>query len=222
MSMKQLMQPTRRRGRWWRFDWSVLVVYGAFVPAIAAGFLAGPERPWAMIAVGLLFQLATVAAVAFAARAGWHPALDARTRRAWRMICAAMVVLAASQVARVVRPPVEAGNFPAPGDVLRLAFVPVLLVGLALLPLRAQSRQDRHKVWLDTGIVMVAAGMLLWSVDVEPAIRGNVSGQALAAMLAYPIGDLALIFGGVLVLLRGAASSVRRPVAVLVAGLSCR
>jgi diguanylate cyclase (GGDEF)-like protein len=219
--MKQLTQPTRRRGRSWRFDWSVLVVYGTFVPAAAAGLTGGPERPWSMITVGLLFQLATVAGVTFAARAGWHPALDARTRRAWRTICAALVVLAASQIARVVQPPAETDAFPSPGDVLRLGFVPVLLVGLALLPLRAQSRQDRLKVWLDTGIVMAAAGMLLWAVNVEPAIQGNVSGQALAAVLAYPVGDLALIFGAVLVLLRGAASSVRRPFSVLVAGLLC-
>jgi diguanylate cyclase (GGDEF)-like protein len=219
--MQQLTQPTRRRGRSWRFDWSVLLVYGTFVPAVAAGLTGGPESPWSMIAVGLLFQLATVAGVVFAARAGWHPALDARTRRAWRTICAALILLAASQIARVVQPPAETGTFPSPGDVLRLGFVPVLLVGLALLPLRAQSRQDRHKIWLDTGIVIAAAGMLLWTVNVEPAIRGNVSGQALAAMLAYPVGDLALIFGAALVLLRGAASSVRRPLTALVAGLLC-
>ena len=217
----QLARPIRWHGGTQRFDWSVPVVYGTFAPAIAAGLTASPKRPWAMFAVGLLFQLATVASVVFAARAGWHPALDARTRRAWRTICAALVVLAASQVARVVQPPEESGRFPSPGDVLRLGVVPVLLVGLALLPLRDKSRQDRHKIWLDTGIVMAAAGMLLWSVDVEPAILGNVSGQALAAVLAYPVGDLAMIFGAVLVLMRGAASSVRRPVSALVAGLSC-
>jgi len=219
--MRQLARLIRWRGGKRRLDWSVPVVYGTLVLAIAAGLTAHPGRPWSMMTVGLLFQLSTVAGVVFAVRAGWHPALDNRTRRAWRIICAALVVLAASQIARFVQGPAEAEGFPSPADVLRLAFVPLLLVGLARLPLRAQSRQDRDKTWLDTGVVMAVAGMVLWSVDVEPAIRADVSGNALAAMLAYPVGDLALIFGAVLVVLRGAASSVRRPVSVLVAGLAC-
>jgi diguanylate cyclase (GGDEF)-like protein len=95
----------------------------------------------------------------------------------------------------------------------------VLLTGLLMLPMRVRGRRSRHKMWLDTAVVMIGSGMLLWYVEIGEDVIGRVSGDVLAAALAYPALDLVMVFGAVVVLLRGAAGSVRLPAMLLVAAM---
>jgi diguanylate cyclase len=209
----------RADGRW---SWGSVALYGSLGGALAnlAG-VVGPRGGPAPIpaGVGIAFHLYGVLAVVFGVRAWRHAGLDRRTRRSWAFATAAFVLLEASLILHMAFPPGEI--FPAPGDVLRLLFAPVLLVGLLTLPRRDQGRRERQKMWFDTGIVVIASGMLLWYLVVGPSVAGgragDISGATLATALAYPAFDLVLIFGATVVVFRGAADSARRPATLLVA-----
>ncbi|GIF25360.1 diguanylate cyclase (GGDEF)-like protein [Actinoplanes tereljensis] len=193
----------------WR--WGAFLLYGSFalcLGSMAAGLNAPPPAaPWQ---INVFDGLYGIVSIVMAVRAWRHRGLDQRSRRAWGIIAISFVILMLSGVVRGIFP----GNaFPTPGDTLRLLFAPVLLAGLLTLPLRTRGRRTRHKMWLDTALVMIGSGMLLWYFEAGDNLdrAEHISGNALAAAMAYPAFDLVMIFGATVVLMRGAAASVRRP-----------
>ena len=204
----------RERGGAWRIV--ALLVYGAGAFSVlfelVGRFTPGVGAPRGGTVVVMCFlALFTLATVAFTTVAGFNRALDRRTRAAWRLIALSSVLSLAAIVARGIWPPGTV--FPAPGDVFGLAAGPVLLAGLLWFPLRSQSRRDRQRAHIDAALVAVAAGMSLWYLYVGPSLAKNATVDLLA--IAYPAIDLMRVFGATLVLQRGAAASVRRPMVLI-------
>jgi diguanylate cyclase (GGDEF)-like protein len=203
--------------RWWQV---AAIALSLALVAVVTELLAGADgRPYTVTPqISGAFTLFDVLGVGMAVRAWRHPTLERRSRRAWGLIALAFLELAVSDVLRAVY---AGAAFPSPGDVVRLAVVPVMLAGLLMLPLRAQGSREQGKVWLDVVIVVVASGMLMWYVQIGPSVAqaGRIPGHALAAAIAYPVLDLMLIFGAAVVLFRGAAESARRPAALLGLGM---
>ena len=198
----------------WRWG---AVALSASVVAVLISLLAGRGElgtapPWQLTVAAPGYELIGVVMAVWAWR---HPGLDRRSRRAWGLIAIAYALLIVSGILRSVFP--SGVSFPTPADLLRLAFAPVLLAGLLTLPLRNRGRRARHKMWLDTAVVMIGSSMLLWYVELGQSVAaaGRIPGNVLAAAIAYPALDLVMVFGATVVLLRGAAGSVRRP-AILV------
>jgi diguanylate cyclase (GGDEF)-like protein len=193
----------------WR--WGAILLYASFalcIASMAAGLDAPPPAaPWQ---IGVFDALYGLVSIVMAVRAWRHRSLDHRSRRAWGIIAVSFTILLLSGLVRGVFP---GGAFPTPGDTLRLLFAPVLLAGLLTLPLRTRGNRARHKMWLDTALVMIGCGMLLWYFEAGDSVdrAEHISGNALAAALAYPVFDLVMIFGATVLLLRGASASVRRP-----------
>ncbi|HEX8629984.1 MAG TPA: GGDEF domain-containing protein, partial [Catenuloplanes sp.] len=205
----------RSRAGWWL--WTAVALCASLVAVLIDLLVnAAPGAYTTTPQLGLAFALYQLLGVGLALRAWRHPDLDRRSRRAWGFMAIAYVLLSLSGT---LRPFYPAGvGFPSPADLLRLAFAPVMLAGLLLLPLRTQGPRERHKVWLDAVLVVVASAMLLWYLGTTgPGVEraGRISGGALAAAIAYPALDLVLIFGASVVLFRGAAESARRPAALL-------
>jgi len=203
-----------------RWRWITISLYVSLAIVLAqVAWAATADGPYQIPpAVGLSFTVYLVTGIAFAIRASRHRSLDRRSRRAWGLMAAGYAVLTASNYLRSLYP--VGSDFPSPADLLRLLFVPVLLAGLLALPLRGQAPRERHKVWLDTSIVLIASTMLMWFVQSGPGGSAtSVSGGALAAAIAYPVSDLVLIFGSCIVLLRGGADAARRPAALLGAAM---
>ncbi|MEN3309426.1 MAG: diguanylate cyclase [Micromonosporaceae bacterium] len=194
--------------------------YGGSLAAVAGVLVAvgtvGTARAWPMI--GIVLQLGAVVALGFAIRAGCHRALDHRTRVAWRIVAGAFGVLTLAGV--LFAAVADLTVFPNPGDLARIAFAPVMLAGLLAFPVRRTSVRDRYMIKLDVGTVIAAAFMVLWYFMTGPDVSvRRLSTVAGAVALAYPAGDLALITGAALVLLRGTAASLRRPLSLLAAAM---
>jgi diguanylate cyclase (GGDEF)-like protein len=198
--------------------------YVSYPVAVAAVLLfRSPPLDISLPVWSAAMEVFTLAALGWAVRAGVHPNLDARTRRAWLLAAVSFVPLAISAVLFQFVP--DGRIFPTPGDIARLLFVPVMLAALLSFPLRSLSpspaagsaeRRDRYKIGLDVATVIVAGSMALWYLVVGPGVsEPRISDEALAAAIAYPVGDLALIFGVVTVLFRGAADPVRLPLRLL-------
>src|SRR5919198_366358 len=163
-----------------------------------------------------------VMAVPLALRAARHPALDRRTRLAWRILAAAFGCQLFANTVWWWMEAVQGGSppFPSLADVGYVAFIPVLLAGLLAFPGRPVSRQERYKIALDTATVVAGGFMVLWYLVLGPTVtEGGAGFLAIATSVAYPVGDLVVLFGIAKVLLRGPAESSRRPLQILVVGL---
>ena len=90
--------------------------------------------------------------------------------------------------------------FPSVADVFSLAGYVPLGIAAALLVSKREPEHDRT-AWLDAGILMAVAGLLIWSYVMEPYVGDpNVGALSLAVTLAYPLADL-LVLGLVIRLL---------------------
>jgi diguanylate cyclase (GGDEF)-like protein len=178
---------------------------GGLTGALPVDRIAGP----AMVVLGAV-------ALAGAVRAAWHPALDARTRLAWRVVAAAFTLALATPIVFLVTGPEP---FPAPGDGTHLAFVFLLSVASLLFPVHAASRRERWKVLLDAATVLTGASMLIWFVAIGPVQASGAGAAVLITAAAYPVADLIMLFGFARVLLRGLDRSSRRPIRLLALGM---
>jgi len=92
--------------------------------------------------------------------------------------------------------------FPSIADGFYLAYYPVFLIGILLLPERQVNRSERIKKAIDIAIVMVAAILGYWNFLIGPSLLTHIGQPPLAQgiLLAYPVGDLVL-FAGLLLLI---------------------
>jgi diguanylate cyclase (GGDEF)-like protein len=217
-----------RRTRWvdrWR-----QVIHPVGWPAAAvATLLVGLYLCWQVFRWGgpehqhLIGDLAFVpvnggAAVA-AAMAAWVHRRDRATRRAWLWLGAA---LSSYLVGDIVQMFYELGlrqdlPFPSGADLGYLAFYPMAFFGLLSLPTPRRSREQRLTAAFDVGTVVLGGSAVIWSVDLGPTVAaGGSDTLALLTSLAYPVGDLVLLFGAVSLLLR--VPTAGRPVRLLLLG----
>lgn len=112
--------------------------------------------------------------------------------------------------------------FPSVADIGYLAFYPMLLWGLLSFPGVPRTRSDRRKVLFDAATVTVAGLMVVWYLVVGPTL-GTADAGALATLLnvAYPVGDLLLVFGVAALLLRCAGRPHTGALRVLLVGVVC-
>ncbi|CAG1022104.1 partial putative diguanylate cyclase DgcE, partial [Methylococcales bacterium] len=81
-------------------------------------------------------------------------------------------------------------------DIFYLLAFPLFALGIVLLPEDSRTLGEQLKIALDTGIVMMAAGLLFWIFVLAPIIIANQGSDFLTTLLAlaYPILDLTLSF----------------------------
>ncbi|MDR7273898.1 putative bifunctional diguanylate cyclase/phosphodiesterase [Catenuloplanes atrovinosus] len=164
--------------------------------------------------------VADVLAVTFAVRAARRPGPDAATRRAWWILAAAFTALCVASVLFAAFP--GARSFPVPGHWARLGvFLPLMLAGLLSMPRRPAGQLAHWKTPLDVGAVVIGGAMLMWYLVTGPALAAGAAlgPHTVAFAIAYPIGDLVLLFGVTLVLIRGVDASARLPMTLLGAAL---
>jgi signal transduction histidine kinase len=96
-------------------------------------------------------------------------------------------------------------------DLLIIAFYPLLIVGLLLLPSPSLKRGVRGRLLVDVGIITLAALGVSFLTIIAPlwnfASAINMPGTVL--LTVYPLGDVALIATIVLLLLRAAEPAMR-------------
>lgn len=192
-------------GRTLRRNWgATALVATAYTVAFAVWVALGQGPADQRELLSDLAPLPLGAAVAVAAwRAARAPRTEDATRRAWLFVAVAFALWWAGDVTWFVLEAVlHRTPFPSPADAGYLGFYPALALGLLALPVAPRSKADRIKVGLDALTVLLAAAMVVWYVAVEPVV--HLSGDRLATTLgvAYPVGDLVLLYGVVMTLLR--------------------
>jgi diguanylate cyclase (GGDEF)-like protein/PAS domain S-box-containing protein len=149
--------------------------------------------------------------ILLALRATKAAALDGATRRAWRFLTAAFVGLWIGDLlwfASAWLWPDHDAVYVA-GQIAYVTFYPPALIGLFSFPRFLRTRSESRQFWLDVMTVFLGGLMALWAVLLAPLANLPVRNVAnLALAVAYILGDLILIFGiGVIVVRRREESS---------------
>ncbi len=203
---------------------AAMVVYGIV-------FLAWQVFGWGgvkhrMLISDLAFIPVSLTAAGLALRAGRRGNMDPRTARAWRIVAASFLLYWLGDLIWTVEENLGSAPFPSIADVAYILFYPVLLWGFFSFPATPRSSSERTELWLDGGTVLVGTSMILWYFSLGPTAQETGSDFLESAVsLAYPLGDLVLLFGITRILLgrppRGAGHALgilATSLLVLVAG----
>jgi len=196
---------------------ALMVAYGAAYLGWQVFRWGGPDLELAIadaafIPLGLL-------AVAFALNAARHARTTA-ARRAWVLIGMAFVAYNAGDIMWFWLEVVLATEpYPSIADVGYLAFYPVLLVGLLSLP--RERPESPLRSLLDVAIVVVGSGTVVWWLVLEPVAAATSSdGIETLVALAYPVGDLLVLFALAATLMSRLVGTSRSALALLGIGLA--
>ena len=87
--------------------------------------------------------------------------------------------------------------FPSIADLMYLLYYPLFSLGIFFFSWGGLNLQESKKRILDLLIVFVTATLVYWIFLINPIIQQNVGISVLASIitLAYPVGDLILLFG---------------------------
>jgi diguanylate cyclase (GGDEF)-like protein len=186
------------------FHRPVVILYAAagfifLVLVVNLAFLALVKDPASRTAFSdilpAVLDLLSAAALIFAARrSAVH---SSRMGFAWAVLAAAVLVYAVGDIIWMV---LEVGlgrsPFPSAADIFYLAFYLIFLVGVLLLPMKALNTGEWLKRALDMGVVMLAAILGFWNFFIAPLATASPGQSTLGQLLsmAYPAGDLVLVW----------------------------
>jgi diguanylate cyclase (GGDEF)-like protein len=146
----------------------------------------------------------------------------ASLRRFWLLMAAAIAcqlvgdtVMVGYDVAGLTEP------FPSIADVAYLALYPVMLLALLNVPVAPVSRHQQVRVMLDLTIVVVSGAMVIWYLSLQQIVLGGGQSFAvLATSAAYPLGDMILVGGIGIALLRWSPATLQRPLRLITVALT--
>lgn len=94
--------------------------------------------------------------------------------------------------------------YPSIADIAYLAFYPLCVIGLLLIPTVQRSFIEHVKEFLDLGVVAVASALLYWIFLISPLFVNNTTNSwlDLGVTLAYPAFDLVVIWCAGLLVIR--------------------
>lgn len=122
---------------------------------------------------------------------------DDRERRAWRLVAVAVLAYAIGDaISLTVEVASAAPLFPSAADVAYLVFYPAMMAALLAFSDPISGRERRITFALDASIVMVASTIFVAQLLLRPLVLAAAAAPIrLLAALAYPTGDLVLLFG---------------------------
>jgi len=209
----QRVAPARDWGTWLT---GVLVAFAAvFVGWV---FLHHGSGRRADVIGDAAFLPINLAAALLAVRAARQHRRDDASRRAWMRIGSAYLAWWLGDCLwfyfEVIK---HTAPSPSLADIGYLSFYLLLFWGLVSLPSDNRRRPERTKLLLDASTVLVGAALVVWYLVVGPIVHGGHTSLTTTLLsVAYPAGDLVVIFGIALVLIRNPGASFAPAMRVLI------
>ena len=205
-----------------RGDWGLWLVAG--LAALCLGFLAWMVHPWGgertrALLPNAVFLPLGIGAVLLAWRASSRPGLRPGTATGWRRIAVALGAWWIGDILWFWFDTIQGVQpFPSWADAAYLCFYGLFLWGLTSFAIAPRTRGERTKLVLDTATVMLAATMVVWYLVVAPTVGQGEDLLTTLLSVAYPVGDLVLVLGVTLVLLRQPDAQTASSLKPLLAG----
>ncbi len=171
--------------------WAVLLCAGLAVLATVAGYAPGASRDGFMTVIAT--AAATAAAVAVVWRAGKLPDLEAVRRDAWRWLAYALVVQTAAMLVFTAAlylglPALEAG-----AAVLKFAWFPCAAIGAVAMLLATRGKSFGPQFWLESVLVALCVGAVLWLVMPREFAPDGVSWAAMPNGVVIVLASVLLL-----------------------------
>jgi len=201
-------------------DTAVLGLAMAGVGLVAAWLVVGGAASATQCAVtGFMSPVVDLVAAVLVANAA-RSAATARIRLAWALIALGMLIYALGDAVWAWVSIVNGVDpFPSPADLAYVAFYPIVAGALLLFPAPSRARREAVRLLVDSAIVVVGGGMLVWHSLFLPALAAADSTDAgTALLLGYPVGDLVLLFAVATIALRRPQGIAPKALVALVGG----
>jgi diguanylate cyclase (GGDEF)-like protein/PAS domain S-box-containing protein len=156
-------------------------------------------------------------------RVSFLPTLEKRARWAWRIIAIVVLLRAAGNWLGFYNEVIlgEASMSSDWSGIPYLLYYPVLLCGVLMFPMKQKGGKTWLAFGLDAASVMLGTGMVIWYFLLQPLIAAYYRNPwELILALAYPVGDLGLIFAVTVVLLKNPEDKVSSPLNILILSLT--
>jgi len=208
----------------WSRDWGGLLALAlsVYVVVFAAWlFVRWPFGDRVVLIDNIGFLPMSIAGAVLAWRAASHGNLDRRTRRAWLVLGIGFASFWLGDVLWLYYENIRGtAPFPSFADAGYLSYYPLVFFGLLLFPAAPRRGEQVLKFWLDSMTVLLGGGMLIWFLLLRPLAQAEDSSPLLTTLsLAYPVGDLVLLFGITNVVFRRPLARSGRALAILASGL---
>lgn len=156
--------------------------------------------------------------IILALRTAMHTALDSKIRLAFSGLALAYLLYGLGDLIWFFLESVlQIEPFPSLADFFYLAFYPAMLWSLLAFHKSSQTRAERIQFSLDSLIVVLGSGMAVWYFILHPLVEaGQPDALSTILTLAYPVGDMLLLFGISSILLRRQAPGNRKALLFLV------
>ncbi len=163
----------------------------------------GPER-WRLVVTDLANVPLPLGVALLAWLTSRTPEMAPGVRWAWRWFTvASAAVVVADLIWFYYEVVLQVSPLATWADPFFFLFYIGLFAGLLCVP-RGSAASSGLTFWLDTGVVMTAAGLLSWVFLIEPlAERGDASLAGVAVLVATVICDLLVLFGLLRLVMRG-------------------
>ena len=206
-------------GRSWLGDWGGRLTTGHgllmiwFVMWLLFGTASAEQKT---LVTDIIQPLFCLGAACFAFRASRQKSLDARTRRAWKILSVAFFVYFTATVVWFYYEIIVGGDLGLTwADPIYFAVYPLVLAGLLTFPM-VRSGRSRLTFVLDTGTVVLGALMGIWHLILRPiALAGGTSPLVTIISVAFPVVASVTVFGIVTIMLRRPDKKVRVALAIL-------
>jgi signal transduction histidine kinase len=198
------------------------VLGAGFLALYASWQLAGWGGASHKTLIGDLFFIPiNVGAVVAALLAGRRCQAVPRMRRSWQLFALALAFyLLGDAVQTYYEVVARAKPYPSLGDLGYLAFYPLALAALLLLPVTRRNRRERLTLGLDCALVALSGAVPIWYVSLGPTLAAGGQGAvAMTVSLAYPLGDMVLLVGLATLIFRGAPAGMRDALTLVGLGL---
>jgi signal transduction histidine kinase len=205
------------RARVRRAAYALAAFVGLYLSWQLTGWIPGAKQ-----GVGDLLLLPIDAAAVYAAWwASRRCAEVAPLRSFWRLMAIALAAEALGDLVQAVYDVVLRGSpYPSLADLFYLAFYPLLLLALVRVPVARATRSKLVRTMLDGTTIVVGGGAVVWYLVLGPtALEDGRSLLAMGVSVAFPVGDLFLLAGLAMVLLRQSPEALRVPLRLIAAAV---
>ncbi|MEN6291006.1 MAG: histidine kinase dimerization/phosphoacceptor domain -containing protein [Methanobacterium sp.] len=84
--------------------------------------------------------------------------------------------------------------FPSIADILYLSYYPLLILGILFLPVARIQETKKYQILLDTGIMILSAGLVFWAVLIPIIEVHNTDVFSMFIYLSYLLMDIFILF----------------------------
>lgn len=197
--------------------WMLCCLIGASLVAVRVALQPFAGEPWQAHATDILSLLRSLLATAALAWAALRTATWS-----WRLLVAAGTAWSMAEVIWLVLAFMGDQPWASAADAFFLLFYPCLLIGILLLPRQHPRGGGAWAAGLDVAVIITAAGAAMWLLLVGPGLpaEGGIGLKQVIA-IAYPVGDLLLLWAACDLLFRGQVRTARGVAQLLVGGAAC-